>query len=208
MNEKIRKQTEFEKERQLVLDRFYLSKGWTPDRSGACKAFDLVLAFESKGITSTVEEKIRAVEYPDFGIEIIQDVFSKNDGWFYTSSADLIFQCHYGKIYSVKWSAFKSWFRENYKDINRKKSKNKFSTYVSVCGFGLTINIGVPWEVIPNNLYKKIEFNESDFKYDIENKITDISPLTSEASSTLYVGKMPPVFYSSSSTQFVQLSLF
>lgn len=133
---------------QKILNQFYESQNWTYHRNSdkKCKTSDLII------LNTTVEEKYRPVDWNDFLIEIVQDVASKNEGWFYTSTADRIFYVvALKKIYSIKWKQFKNWFKEHWKDIDTRIGIN-----TSIKGYGLTINITIPWFIIPPELYKII----------------------------------------------------
>lgn len=120
---------------------------FTPDRSTACRDYDFT--FISKGKTYKVEEKFRTVNYGDFLIEIIQDVFDRNAGWYYETKADYIFYVVEMKyIYIVRWDLFKHWLSKNWKDAN-------ISARVSTKGYGLTINLSIKWDKISPSVYER-----------------------------------------------------
>ena len=149
-------EVKYETLQQDKIDIIYKKLGYSLDRSKNCKSFDLTL--DDGFMIETYEEKFRTKnteKYSDFGIEIIQDVVSNNLGWFYTTKADYIIQIHQDEtenkcLYIIKWSMFKIWFKENYKEVN---------TILRDCktGFGFTLNIYIKWKEIPSNIFKKIE---------------------------------------------------
>ena len=145
MNEKIKEGTDFEISCQQIVDPFYESKGLNIDRSCSCREYDLMLN------DSKVEEKFRTVDYGDFLIEIIQDVASGNEGWYYKTKADNIAYWATTKIlYFVKWEKFKYWFINKYKIED-----DLFRVQKSIIGYGLTINVSIKWSDVPAYLYIK-----------------------------------------------------
>ena len=118
-----------------------------PDRTQACEVF--YVTFEHKSQIYKVEEKFRKCDYGDFLIEIIQDIATCNHGWFYKTEADYIFYIVDMKhLYIVKWSLFKSWFKDNFITCGYKIS-------VSNIGFGSSINMSIKWNKIPDGIYTK-----------------------------------------------------
>jgi hypothetical protein len=51
-------------------------------------------------------------------------------------------------LYSVKWTLFKLWFKDNFITCGYKIS-------VSNIGFGSSINMSIKWNKIPNEIYTK-----------------------------------------------------
>jgi len=140
--------TKKEKQSQLILDTFYINKNWKFDRSVACKKYDLLIN------NVYVEEKFRYEDYDDFLIEIIQDVITRNAGWYYTTEPGWLFYIVKDEyLYTVIWSRFKEWF------INELKNGTKFKPVISIQGFGYTINLAIKWDDIPENLYKLFYLN-------------------------------------------------
>ncbi len=151
MNKTIQPQQEYEAARQKEVDPIYRSMGFIPDRSRACRVFDVELLKKGTDKKWKVEEKFRRKDWGEFGIEIMQDVFSENKGWYYKTNPDKVFHiCPDNTIYSVDWRNFKAWFRRDYQQL-------KLSAFASVKGFGLTVNIGIKWKDIPPELYKVID---------------------------------------------------
>lgn len=143
----------YEKSRQKEIDDFYKSKGWVIDREVECVKYDLAIMIQSQPIY--IEEKFRTKDYKDFGIEIMQDVNTMNMGWYYKTEADRIFQIHDDCLYSVNLKYFKIWLQSNYSDIY-------LSAKASVKGYGLTLNLYIPWCEIPENIYTRINIHEPD----------------------------------------------
>ncbi len=140
-----REYTDKEKESQLIVNEFYDNMNWSYDRSGACMEYDLTI----KGLK--IEEKFRYIDYHDFLIEVVQDVFDKNNGWYHKTTCDRLFYWVCDKtLYSVNWREFKKWIKKEYKNT-------KIKGIVSTDGYGLTINISINWHDIPQELYKKFE---------------------------------------------------
>ena len=151
-----------EKKAQNYIDLFYTSNSWLPNRSGACKTYDLTLT--PNGKETKIEEKFRkskdGTRY-DFGVEILQRT-EKNPpqlGWFYTTQSEYIFYvgCDLEwipvNLYSVNWSKFKTWFLSEYLTHINKTPE----TFISPKGIGLSINISIPWQDIPEEIYKKFK---------------------------------------------------
>ena len=149
-------QVKYESIQQKKINTIYENLGYVVDRSKNCKDFDLTL--DNGFMVETYEEKFRAENterYKDFGVEILQDILTKNLGWFYTTKADYIIQVHQDEqknncVYFVKWSMFKTWFQHNYKSVNTDLKQCK-------TGFGFTLNIYIKWEQLPKHIYERIE---------------------------------------------------
>lgn len=142
----VKKYTAFEGLMQKQLDTWYASRGFTVDRTIACKQYDCLVG------RFRVEEKIREGVKHDVLIEIIQDLPSKNLGWFYTCDCDYL---HYVftsenrliKILSFRFIEFKSWLLSIY------WTGKLFGEYqISTKGFGLTLNLVIPISHIPPTL--------------------------------------------------------
>lgn len=141
----------YERDCQSVMNSHYIKWGIV-DRSGACELYDLALYMESGKIVY-VEEKFRQVDYGDFLLELIQDVESCNLGWFYKTKASHVFYIvALQTIYSIDWDSFRKRFREIQED---KKLFAQTRLVYSLDGFGCTINISIPWNLI-DGCYNKI----------------------------------------------------
>lgn len=156
-----------EKKAQEIIDIFYISNSWMPDRSEACKGYDVKLT--PNGSTYKVEEKFRKSkdgERKDFGIELLQrsETNPPQPGWFYTTQSNYIFYvgCTLDWtptiLYTVDWDKFKPWFLNEYLTYINKTP----TTFVSPKGIGLSINISIPWGLIPEEYYKRFDINDKD----------------------------------------------
>lgn len=133
-----------EKEAQSILDKWYMSRGHSVDRSTSCKLYDCIIDGSEK-----VEEKIRGRKRDDIVIEVIQDVTTNSLGWYFETGCDYL---HYvfmdsGVLHRIKWIDFKNWWESVY------LIKNKQGSYiVSPRGWGTTINLVVPISFIPSEI--------------------------------------------------------
>lgn len=136
-----------ERAAQLILDKWYIGRGHTVDRTTSCKLYDCIL-----DNTTKVEEKIRSRLRTDIIIEMIQDIKSNASGWYFETGCDYL---HYvfidaGIIYRIKWAKFKKWYIDSYLTIN------KHGSYIiSPRGWGITLNLIVPLGAIPNTIAEK-----------------------------------------------------
>ena len=148
----------FETDVQKILDRWYIKRNHTVDRTGACKEFDCILDNDIK-----VEEKIRDGLFNDILIEIIQDLITFAPGWAITTKSDYI---HYVmcfnkfplRLYRINWKKFRPWYFDIY------LKNNKQGRYIiSQRGWGLTLNMLVPINDIEESCiveYKLGDVNE------------------------------------------------
>jgi hypothetical protein len=139
---------DYEKQCQEQIDQYYIERlNFKPERHHSCRKWDF--KFFKNGKLYAVEEKFRKRDFGDFLIEIMQDVPSKNMGWFYETEADYIFYVvQMEAIYIVKWQKFKNWFLQNWKSAKTTVQKSEE-------GYGLTLNIAISWSKIPSDIYEK-----------------------------------------------------
>ena len=143
----------FEKEMDVFMEKYYKDKGCIVHKTGD-KQKDITLSYN--GIETSIEHKYRKVIYDDILVEIIQDVKSNNSGWLYECGADKL---HYiicqpvegimQPIYfhKITFKSFKDWFFRWYeveKYPEHRTCKDK--------GYGLTLNVVVPLNKIPESL--------------------------------------------------------
>ncbi len=152
----------FEKEMNQYMRAYYDLHGctydWDVDRNNfkGDKKKDVTLYFNNQKYL--VEHKFRKVVYPDILVEIIQDIRSNNSGWLYECGAEKL---HYiicqryeeamQPIYFhiIKFELFKNWFfkwLEAEKHPEYRTCKDK--------GYGITLNIAVPIDKIPECIIK------------------------------------------------------
>lgn len=145
------RQTEFRL--QGAMDNLYISLGFEIiSRDGTYK-HDLILSKNDKNYK--VEEKYRSSDNGDFLIELVQDLTTFQQGWFYSEKPDaIVYILHkdnkLSKIYWIDFIGFRNWWF----DYLSKKRIQK--AIISPKGFGLTLNLVVPWSTIPEKLYKVI----------------------------------------------------
>lgn len=146
----------FEKNSQRVIDQYYAQRGHTIDRSVSCISYDCILDGKYK-----VEEKIRQVERSDVLVEFIQDAVTFAPGWFYETKCDYlhyIFMDETGasvvRLIRLNWTKFKNWCLTDF----LKNNKHPYSV-ISDKGWGITINLSIPINVIPKYV---IDFDSKD----------------------------------------------
>lgn len=162
-SEYYQKKVATEKNAQYWMDIWYQHWGFEIiDRTGNKKR-DLVL--KGKNNNFKVEEKYREKDWGDFLVEIIQDMVGNKPGWFYTETPNIlnyiILDCEKKpKIaYWIQFNKFKNWFF-NY------LSENKHPRgVISPEGFGLTLNIAISWDFIPEDICHRYEITNSKVPY-------------------------------------------
>lgn len=140
----------FERTSQSKVDPYYLMYFTSIDRSVSCKQFDCIIDGTEK-----VEEKFRTVERNDILLEMIQDLQTNAPGWFYETQCDYLHyifmqDTEFKKLYRFDWKKFKPWCYEFFKN-----NKHPY-TVVSPKGWGITLNLSVPINAIPQYLYAVI----------------------------------------------------
>lgn len=135
---------QYEREQQKIFDKVYKEKGWKAERiyGIANKDFDVKLTFA--GRDWTVEEKFRRKKYngKDYGdllVEITQDTETLALGWLYYTKAELLFYGEGNKIYFVWMNKLREFVGNNL---------DSFPTVISNKGWGRSVNIAIPWDVI------------------------------------------------------------
>jgi len=137
------------------MDYWYQSNGFEIISREGTRKRDLVLARDGNRIR--VEEKYRTGNYRDLLVEIEQDLVTRDPGWFYSEDMDRLsyvildeFQRHKPEhVYWVNWPRFKDWLFHYLKD-NKKQT-----AIISPAGYGLTLNLAIPWAAIPDSLWSK-----------------------------------------------------
>lgn len=142
---------------QQYIDRFYVDRGYTVDRSVACIGFDCIL--RSGARTYKVEEKFRTSDFGDFAVEMTQCLVTRQSGWFYETTCthlnyvildDIQVPTH---CYIVNWKKFKSWFLGDWLPHNKRQT-----VVISPKGNGLTENYTIRWSDIPPSLWSRWDF--------------------------------------------------
>lgn len=141
---------------QRYADQFYRARGHRVLSRDGCKGWDCIVDIGGK--PTHVEEKFRTIDRPDLLVEVMQDIATGAPGWLYETRCDVL---HYFVVdghrkpfvlYQLTdWPAFKQWFSEyvrNTRNLTWIKS-NK--------GWGITVNIAVPFGAIPLELMRKYD---------------------------------------------------
>jgi len=146
---------ELERSIQPLLDDWYINRGYTVDRSGACKGFDCILTNASG--SQKIEEKIRGGAYNDLLIEWVQDLETFAPGWMHETKCDHI---HYvftlnqeiTKVIRLNYESFRDWY------LKYLASNNHGSYIISPRGWGLTLNLLIPLKDVPANIMRVFYF--------------------------------------------------
>jgi len=147
---------DFEEEMDVFMEKYYKSKGCKVYKNGDTQK-DITLSYN--GIKTSIEHKYRKVIYNDVLVEIIQDVKSNNSGWLYGCGAEKlnyiicqpveeIMQPIY--FHKIEFESFRNWFFKWYKiekHPEHRTCKDK--------GYGLTLNVVVPLNKIPEIIIEK-----------------------------------------------------
>tara|TARA_Y100000296_G_C5048242_1_gene193452 strand:+ start:25 stop:537 length:513 start_codon:yes stop_codon:yes gene_type:complete len=162
MNDATKIEFNFEAEMNKYMKIYYDYCGYKYDFRGDRKK-DIKLFY--KNVAISVEHKYRKVEYNDILVEILQDMVSfytspeKAKGWLYECEADSLFYIICKEVediirpvyfYDIQFKLFRNWLF-NWLKIN----KGIYRT--SVGGWGVTLNVAIPINVIPSDLLKKYE---------------------------------------------------
>lgn len=138
---------------QGTMDAWYISKGFMiVSREGSLRR-DLVLQRGDRIIK--VEEKYREKNYGDFLIEVIQDMVSNNEGWYYAEKPDRISYIILDAdkkpkfVYWIKFVEFRDWWMEYLRE------HKKQIAWICPEGYGITLNLTVPWDKVPEEICKR-----------------------------------------------------
>ena len=158
----IEKDVEFEERMNVYMEKLYRLCGYGIIWNGD-KQKDVTLIVD--GEKQLVEHKYRRCPktiWDDILVEIMQDMVSHNLGWIYVCGADSL---HYvicpgeknneyiSYYYDIDMRKFKAWLGEWLK-INR------YPKYItSLEGYGVTLNLAVPLDEIPEALIKRYDYD-------------------------------------------------
>ena len=161
-NPLIDKDVEFEERMNVYMERLYRLCGYGIIWNGDQKK-DVTLIIDGK--KQLVEHKYRRFTkriWNDILVEIMQDMVSHNLGWIYICGADCL---HYvvcqgeenneyvSYYYDIDMSKFKAWF------FNWLKIEQYPKYRTSLAGYGVTLNIAVPLDVIPKDIIKRYDYD-------------------------------------------------
>jgi len=144
---------------QKFMDPYYISRGFTVDRSTSCHEYDVMIA--CNGREYKVEEKYRAQDYGDLLLELFQCLEEPQLGWIYHTRADTLnyiicdkdWQPEY--FYCVTWRPFKKWL------FDVIKHQSSIKTIVSPKGIGISLNMAIEWAIIPQEYWTKNTLEKS-----------------------------------------------
>ena len=149
-----------EKVAQRHADLFYARQGYVIASRDGCREWDLQI--QLRGRLWSVEEKFRVgLHFEDLLVEILQDMRTGALGWAYETRCDLLhyFLCDRdwrpALLHQVDWPRFREWLHE-YVSESRQLQWVK-----STRGWGTTINIAVPFSVIPLGIVMRHELREA-----------------------------------------------
>ncbi len=145
-----------EKAMQPYLDSSYRDLGYSLYRC-ATKGYDLRLT-DGQGRSYDVEEKILKHSYREFAIEILQDIVTRDPGWFYTTRCQWLSysMCDQGElsyVYILDWPEFKRWFVYVHLSDKQDRERYRGRYLIESRGKGLTLNLLVPLSYVPGDLY-------------------------------------------------------
>lgn len=153
---------ELERQSQPAMDRFYRARGHRIVSRRGTKQYDVILdVFGDPNRRELVEEKYRTGhKYNDVLIELIQDVASGELGWFFHTGCDTLHYIWCGalgqpiELQRIKWNPFKDWF------LGYLGYVKKHTAIVSERGWGITLNVAVPLNVIPTDLIEVYDLGD------------------------------------------------
>ena len=138
---------EFERLYQIELDRVYKELGYENIQRIHGKEnedYDLILTKNGRG--KKIEEKGLQYYHKDCPIELIQDIWPFNLGWFYKTHADYIHFFYYQELMPhTLYQLSPSKLKENLGNIFKDK---KAMPRLSVINYGITINLCIPWKYL------------------------------------------------------------
>jgi len=146
-----------ERAMQPFADAFYARRGYLIATRIGDKKRDLILQSQA-GNHQSIEEKFRGAVRDDVLVEIMQDAVSGELGWLYHCQADYL---HYimcpdwqrpTLMYRLAWKPFRSWLLGDYL-----RRPARPSVITSMKGYGLTINVAVPYAAIPKEMKQRIQ---------------------------------------------------
>lgn len=143
---------------QQVMDYHYNWRGHEIISREGTREYDLVIRNRGYGEPEKVEEQFRSQFYGDLLIELMQDIPTRKQGWYYETRCDYLHyvvcpaweQIEY--YYRLNWRRFRKWMESHYFREN-----NRPHMQTSIQGYGTTLNICVPVSAIPPLLYTRIE---------------------------------------------------
>lgn len=140
--------------RILMLPYYPIVYGLQVVNTNGTRARDIECVSASSGKRYAVEEKFIQGDFNEFCIEILQDMISRNPGWFYTTKADILMYvaCEPKtwrpiRAFAIHWADFKKWWVGYLSEHHIPKA------IISPKGYGLSLNLAIRWPQIPKTLY-------------------------------------------------------
>jgi len=142
---------EFERKYRVWLDDFYKERGFSIQRiSGKDnEKYDVILGKEDRQYF--VEEKGAQYLHQDMVIELVQDLWTQNWGWYYKTEANFIMYFYFDNgnpkvLYKVKMKELRNLFEPMCGD-------NGVKLGITDKNYGCTLNAYIAWELL---LAKKV----------------------------------------------------
>jgi hypothetical protein len=144
---------EFEQLYKRELDRIYRELGYQiVQRVYGRKNEDYDLILMKNGKEKKIEEKGLNYYFPDCPIELIQNIYPLDLGWFYKTKADYIHFLYYDKetgmpfiLYQLTFSRLKENLNNFFKEDGwRMKIMPRFS----IINYGITLNLCIRWDYL------------------------------------------------------------
>ena len=158
---------EFEKRVQdSFLDEFYKKLGYeveerTPQDASTLCEWDVILKKGERRIR--VEEKIIRNVWPNIVVELIEDVASGKQGWYFQLSADMLMEVFCENevpkvIYCINWPEFKKWYADNCHRFRMTDRDGQVEPAIRIdkTGWGTTMFHLIPIEMIPKEMIIKL----------------------------------------------------
>lgn len=152
---------------ELFLDPFYIDNGYKIVERASQEVFcewDVIL--EKDGRQIKVEEKIIRNLYDFLSIELIEDIPSGKQGWFYQLDVEKVVWVFMERglvkrVWSIDWPAFKRWYGENCHKFQyyefwegQRAGEINLSLQINIEGWGKTLNQLIPIGKIPKEIIK------------------------------------------------------
>jgi len=139
----------FEKEKQKIFNDFYKKNNWGVKRITGKENKNYDCLIRKDGIWYKIEEKYRSNNWKDLAVETIQDIKTNSPGWLYYTKAQYLFYGMDEIIYAIDIEKLRNFIKNN---------SEKFDTFISEKGWGITKNIIIPWyTIIDNKIGKRIK---------------------------------------------------
>lgn len=159
---------DFEKRYMEWLDEFYIKNGYSINRITGTdnEKYDAIL--NKNGIEFLVEEKGAQYLHKDMVIELVQDFWSRNWGWYLKTQANYIIYIYYVSkdailpciVYRVLLSKLRTLMKAEL-------PQNKLKIGVTSKNYGTTINAYIPWEYLKSvNIVDEI-YTQQESLFDI-----------------------------------------